>query len=119
MMEQSKGMNGIKWCESMLRTKEAQHLLEEKIKLLIHSYFEGKSDYAIEKFIKSFGEGLTYLEDNLLKSRGLHPSQIQGNMLQLSMNPVSTAQKLDEVEKILKMEIKRQYRHFDTFLSEL
>jgi flagella basal body P-ring formation protein FlgA len=112
-------MENIKWCENMLKDKEAQALLEEKVQILIDMFFKGKRDYAIEKFIKSFGEGLIYLENTLLKDRGIHPSQIQENMIYLSAHPEETAKKIKEVQDKMKMEINRQYRHFQTFLSEI
>lgn len=112
-------MENFKWCENMLKDKEAQTLLKEKVQLLIDMYFKEKSDYAIEKFIKSFGEGLIYLENSLLKDRGIHPSQIQENMVYLSSHPEETTKNIKEVQDKMKEEINRQYRHFQTFLSEL
>lgn len=112
-------MENLKWCENMLKEKEAQSLLEEKVEILIEMYFKGKSDYAIEKFIKSFCEGTMYLENSLLKDKGLHPSQLDENMIYLSAHPEETIKKMKEVKDSLISEINRQYRHFQTFLSEI
>ncbi|PLS19184.1 hypothetical protein CVD28_01895 [Bacillus sp. M6-12] len=112
-------MKHIQWCQNMLKDKEVQALLEEKVQILIDMYFKGKSDYAIEKFIKSFCEGIRYLENELLKDKGLHPSQIQKNMTYLSAHPQETIKNMAEVKRVVTVEVNRQFRHFNTFLSEL
>jgi hypothetical protein len=110
-------MENIQWCSNMLKDKEAQKHLEERIQVLIDMFFKGKSDYAIEKFIKSFGEGLTYLENDMLRHRGIHPSQIEKNLVYLQSHPEETMTKMTEVKNTMMNEINRQFRHFQTFLS--
>lgn len=109
-------MNDIDWAKNMLKDKKAQEELESKVTLLLEAFFEGKSEYAKEKFIKSFGEKFIYLENNLLKDRGVHPSQLKN--AELLLNPAKGFELTEEVSKVLIVEISRQYRHFITFLSE-
>lgn len=111
-------MEAIRWCDNLLKQKEAQSHLEEKVQSLLEMYFEGKSEYAKEKFIKTFSEGLIYLENNLEYSRGLHPSQLHENQATLMSNPKETMRKMNEVKDTLINEINRQYRHMNTVLSE-
>ncbi len=110
-------MNHLEWCRGMLEDKECQKLMEDKVASLIEIFFKGKDDYKIEKFVKSFCEGLMYLQNSLLLKRGLHHSQTQKNMMYLATHKDETAQNLKEVHDILINEINRQYRHFTTFLG--
>lgn len=110
-------MEAIQWCDNMLKQKEAQEHLKEKVQSLLDMYFEGKGEYVQEKFIKSFAEGFIYLENDLEYSRGLHPSQLQDNHAMLMSNPDETMRKMTEVKNILINEINRQYRHMNTILS--
>lgn len=110
-------MDYMQWAKEMLENKTAQKLLEEKVEILIKMYFDENNEYAVEKMIKSFGESIKFQEILALKKRGIHSSQIQKNMIEISMNPQETSNKYKEVENILISEIERQYRHFITFLS--
>lgn len=111
-------MNHLEWAKNRLRDTEAQEHLETRLENLIEEFFKGKSDYAIEKFIKSFVEALSLLENLLQKQRGIHPSQIKDNLIQLQMEGEKTAKKYAEVKDRLIAEINRQSRHFTIFLSE-
>lgn len=111
-------MEAISWCKNLLQQKEAQSHLEEKVQLLLDMYFKDKSDYAKEKFIKCFAEGIVYLENNLQYSRGLHHSQLADNQVYLMQNPKETMKKMEEVKQTLINEINRQHRHMATVLSE-
>lgn len=110
-------MKDIVWAKNMLKDEKAQEELESKVSLLLEAYFKDKSDYAKEKFVRSFGELFIYLENNLLKDRGVHPSQFKNNP-ELLTNPTKAYEKQNEVSKLLVVEINRQYRHFTTFLGE-
>lgn len=110
-------MNYMEWAKNMVENKKAQELLERKVQSLVTIYFDEKDVYAIEKMIKSFGETIRFQEILALKKRGLHGDQLQKNMIELSMHPEETAEKFNEVERVLISEIERQYRHFTTFLS--
>ncbi len=108
-------MNNLEWCKSTFENKTCQSHLEEKLSLLLVSYFKGKEDYPIEKFIKSFSEGLRYLESLLLMKKGIHNSQLKVGNPPINMKDLAT--KHEEIEKILLVEIDRQYRNFITFLA--
>jgi hypothetical protein len=110
-------MNYMEWAKDMVDNKKAQELIERKIEALVTIYFDEKDVYAIEKMIKSFGESIKFQEILALRKRGLHPDQLQDNLIEISMNPEATAKKFNEIEGILISEIERQYRHFTTFLS--
>lgn len=104
------------WLNNMVRNEEAQKLLEEKVEILVNSFFDD-NEYAVEKFIKSFGEPIRYLEDVLETNRGISPDQINRNRVYISLHPDEYIKKVDEVQRILLSEIERQSRHFRTFLS--
>lgn len=104
-------MNYLSWCQNSLKNKNVQELLEEKIKKLVPSYFDENDEYAIEKFIKSFCEGLRYLESTLLYQRGIHPEQLKKDYRK------DNVIKYQEVEAIMIREVNRQAQHYETFLS--
>jgi hypothetical protein len=82
-------------------------------------YLPGKDDCTIEKFIKSFSEGLGYLEKLLLYQNNIHPKQLYNVNLNLVLQPENIVQKLNEIEKAMLTEIDRQYRHYSFFLSSI
>ncbi|WCK57321.1 hypothetical protein PP175_29465 (plasmid) [Aneurinibacillus sp. Ricciae_BoGa-3] len=107
-------MNALDWCQNTFKNEESQKKLEKKVQMLLESVLREKDDYAKEKCIKSFSEGLRYLESVLLYQRGVHPEQ---------MNPVEVMQKREyytkqweEIESIIESEINRQYNHFVAFM---
>lgn len=112
-------MDNLQWCSNLLDNKKCQTEMEEKVTSLIDMYFKEKSDYAIEKFIKCFCEGLASIESNLQRTRGIHPDQIVNNLGYLQTHQEETMKNMKEVETVLSSEIKRQYRNYTTFLSEL
>lgn len=105
------------WCSNALKDEQAQKVLEEKVGLLIETHFKDSSDYAIEKFVKSFSETIIYLENLMLTNRGIHPSQISKSKDLVRLQKDDILQKYKEVRKIIIGEIKRQFRHYNTFLS--
>lgn len=107
-------MNTIDWCRNTFQNEKTQALLEEKIELLLQGGLAKKSEYEKEKAIKSFSEGLGYLEGLLLYQREIHRKMI--DPVKVSMNPDDYIAKYQEVQQIMETEIKRQYRHWTTFL---
>lgn len=103
------------WCADMLQNEASQQVLEQKVKALLEGPLRQKSDYAKEKAVKSFSEGIRYLESVLLYQRDIHRDQL--NLLEISKNMKAYQDKQLEVEKIVKMEIHRQMRHYLTFLA--
>jgi hypothetical protein len=104
----------VQWIEQLLENKNNQVLLEEKVTLLLEGVLKGKSEYQKEKAVKSFSEGIRYLESLLQYKHGIHRSQI--DLLEYQQNPKAFTEKYSEIERVIKMEINRQYRHFTTFL---
>jgi len=107
-------MNRITWINYTCKNENTQKLLEEKAEMLLLGPLKEKDEYQKEKALKAFSEGLGYLESVLLHDRGIHPSKL--DLVKLRRNPKVYAEKLKEVENIMKKEISRQYRHFITFL---
>jgi hypothetical protein len=110
-------MEHIEWCKNTFENNNCQRYLEEKLTTLIKIYFRSKEDYPIEKFIKSFSEGLGYLEKLMLMQRNIHYSQL--NNASFESNKFGIVKKHEEVEKAMLVEIERQFRHYSIFLSAL
>ena len=70
-------MDSMKWCRSYLFiTDGTAEIVEQKVEFLLKTMFAQKDEYQKEKFIKTFCEHLTYLEEVLCYERGIHPNQI-------------------------------------------
>lgn len=110
-------MQKLKWMAA-LQNKQAQKQLEESIKSLLTGYFSTKSEYASEKFVKSFSEKVLYLENSMLLRAKLHPSQIKDHLLDIQSNMERTNKKLEQIEMSLLTEIKREQRHYSIIFSE-
>jgi hypothetical protein len=110
-------LNNLEWCKDTFENKWCQKCLEEKLTTLIKIYFEDKEEYPIEKFIKSFCEGLGYLEKLMLMQRNIHYSQL--NNASFESNKFEIVKKHAEVEKAMLVEFERQFRHYSIFLSAL
>lgn len=72
------------------------------------------SDQSVLKLIKSFCEGIGYLEGVLLFQRHIHPSNIEHSYW--AGKEAAYMEALKEVDLIVKESINRQYRHFCIFL---
>lgn len=105
------------WMKDMVRNQKAQEIIEQKLDVLINTFFGDNDEYAVEKFIKSFGEPIKYLEEILEKNRDIHPNQLKDNLIYLSQHNDEYFKKVEVVEKVLISEIERQSRHFRAFLS--
>ena len=109
----------LMWCNNVMKDKELQAELEDKLTALLEGPLKDKNEYAQEKCIKSFYEGLVYLESLLLKQNGIHPSDTDELIMQLhsgKMTQEKFTRKTEEVRNKIKSEISRQYRHFLAFL---
>lgn len=91
-----------------------QGILEEKAKILLQGPLKEKSEYAQEKALKSFAEGLLYLNESLLLRRGVHGSQLKPEVIM--GNEKEFIAKQEEVRSIMQTEIDRQFRHYISFL---
>ena len=107
-------MNASIWCDNALKNTDSQKYLEEKLQALLMGPLRDKSDYAKEKALKSFSEGIGYLESLLMYQSGIHHTQI--NPLMNLHKKEEMKKKYLEVENTVKKEINRQYKHFCTFL---
>lgn len=108
-------MNALHFVQNLLENSESQKHLENKVQLLLETVLKNKGEYEQEKAIKSFSEGILYLESLLKYKNGIHHDQI--DLIQVSRNPGDYAKKYKEIEDTIKVEIDRQYRHFVTFMS--
>lgn len=113
-------MQMLDWCKDTFINENAQKHLEERITLLLKGPLKDKGEYAQEKAIKSFSEGLRLLESILLRDRKIHPHHMEDKLALLyntsSIHREQYIKLYEEVERILIVEINRQYRHFCTFL---
>ena len=110
--------NWKEWVRDTSNYEEIQVLVEKSLERLIESYFKNSSEYVQEKFAKSFSETIIYLQNSLQKSRGVHPSQCR--VIQNMKREIDDQiKKHEEIKRILTTEIKRQYRHYNIFLSDL
>ncbi|MBZ9688453.1 hypothetical protein G9F72_019165 [Clostridium estertheticum] len=110
-------MEHLDWCKDVFENKECQKNLEEKVTILIKMYFTGTKDYPIEKFTKSFSEGLGYLEKLMLIKKGIHHSKL--DQTSFKENKDTIIQKYKEIEKTVLVETNRQYRMYLTFLAAI
>lgn len=103
--------------QNTFRNEKCQKELEAKATSLLLGPLKYKSEYSKEKAIKSFSEGLHYLEDLLLMQRGIHPSNFKNNSkFSAESYKEDYSKKYLEVENIILSSIARQFRHFLTFL---
>lgn len=108
----------LTWCGNTFFDEECQKELEHKVLLLLEGPLGNKSEYAQEKAIKAFSEGLGYLETLLLMKKNIHPHDLM-NHNHIVLNPNlrnKCLEELDDVKKSILSEIDRQYRHFLIFL---
>lgn len=102
------------WCKNRLKNSSSQEFLESKVNILLACPLKERDQYAQEKAIKSFCEGIGYLEGVLLFQRHIHPSNIEHSYW--IGKEASYMEALKEVDLIVKEAINRQYRHFCIFL---
>lgn len=111
-------MDNLVWCKYMLKNERCQKYLEEKVRrLMTMRFIRINDDYAVEKLIKSFCEGLAYLEGLMLYNRGIHMKQIESKIHLVNMQVYM--EKSKEIEEILIDEIDSQLRNFEVFLSSV
>lgn len=101
------------YCSYRLKDENNQKELESKVLALLEGPLKHRGEYQKEKCIKSFCELLRYLEKILLYERGIHYTQYN----YADPNYLTTyKEKHEEVVRILRNEMSRQFRHFITFL---
>ena len=109
----------LMWCNNVMKDEELQTELESKVAALLEGPLKDRDEYAQEKCIKSFYEGLVYLESLLLKQNGIHPNdtnEIFAKIHKGSMSKEDFIRKTEEVRAKMKSEISRQFRNFLAFL---
>lgn len=109
----------LMWCNNVMKDEELQTELESKVAALLEGPLKDRDEYAQEKCIKSFYEGLVYLESLLLKQNGIHPSDSEEIIMQIhsgKMTREEFVRKTEEVRARMKSEISRQFRNFLAFL---
>lgn len=99
----------ISFCSNCVHDEELQKEIELRAVALLKGVLSEKDDYQKEKALKVFCEGLTNLENSLLYSRGIHPNQY--NLSDYNYMDKYNS-KFEEVRKIMRNEISRQFRHF-------
>lgn len=109
-------MNHLDWINCTSQFPEVQQKIEENCQLLIDIYFDPEEDYAIEKFLKFYSEGLRYLERLLLLQNGVAPENIN-NGLAMSADEVQEKQQI--VKNQMFTNASRHFRHAITFLPVL
>lgn len=91
---------------NILNNKKSQIHLEERMNSLLSGILSNKGTFVKEVFVEAFTEPMRNLENALLYARNIHPEQM----------PITNSQQYkeneSEVEKIMKVEIGRQHRHF-------
>lgn len=113
------GHKMLMWCNNVMKDKELQVELERYITALLEGPLKDKDEYAQEKCIKSFYEGLVYLESLLLQQNGIHPNdtnEIFAKIHKGSMSKEDFIRKTEEVRAKMKSEISRQFSNFLAFL---
>ena len=75
----------LMWCNNVMKDEELQTELESKVTALLEGPLKDRDEYAQEKCIKSFYEGLVYLESLLLKQNGIHPSDSEEIIMQIAL----------------------------------
>lgn len=109
-------MNHLNWISNTSIFDEVQEQLENDVQLLLDAYFVDVDNYAIEKFVKFYAEGLRYFEKTLLLQRGVDPNNYSYDLM---LQPQKILELQDEVKRIMLNELKRHYRHATTFIPAL
>lgn len=112
-------MNHLDWIKDTSVFKEVQERIESDCQSLIDTYFHKDDDYAIEKFLKTYAEGLRYLERLALLKRGVSEENIADWISAPNSDIANYHKNRDAVKKIMLAEASRQYRHALTFMSSL
>ena len=86
------------------------------MEFLLKTLFAEKDDYQEEKFIKTFCEHLTYLEEVLCYERGIHPNQMPSNSPVIARNKDEYMRKVEEVKNRMESQIERLSGHFTVFM---
>ena len=102
----------LTYCYNCMHDNSLQKELESKVLALLEGPLRHRDEYQKEKCIKSFCEGLVYLEKVLLFQRNID-SYANFNNPHLAR---LYEEKMNDVRRIMKREISRQFRHFITFL---
>ncbi len=114
-------MEHLDWIKNTSQFDKVQKTIEADCSYFIEHYFNENNDYAIEKFLKVYTEGLRSMEQLLLHkyncdSENLsNPSKFYHN----HVDKESYLKKLEEIELIMTSEAKRQRRHIEIFLGEI
>lgn len=114
-------MDNISWIKNTSQFAEVQEKLEKDCKDLIDLYFLENDNYAIEKFLKVYTEGLGYLENSLLYKYRCAPEQMADLEVIHSnfKNAGEAMEAMEQVKVIMISEVKRQKRHATIFLSSV
>ncbi len=102
------------WAKNTSQYEDVQQTLEQQLDVIISIYFKGAGDYALEKLVKSFCEPMGMLERHLIKTEFPKINAVYGPNLTKQYEEV-----LDRIKKVMNSEIRRQARHYITFLSEV
>ena len=102
-----------RYCSYRLKDENNQKELESKVLALLEGPLRNRDEYQKEKCIKSFCEGLVYLEQVLLFQRNIDSYAFNFNNHHLAR---LYEEKMNDVRRIMTREINRQFIHFITFL---
>lgn len=103
----------LTYCANYMHDSLLQKELENKVLELLEGPLNNRDEYQKEKCIKSFCEGLAYLEKVLLFQRNIESCNFNFNNPHLAR---LYEEKMNDVRRIMTREISRQFRHFTTFL---
>jgi spore germination protein GerM len=97
--------------------KESNNLLIEAVNELLEvPMVKSMNEYKQEKLIKSFTEGIRYLESLMKYEYGINHSRVSEMVSSGNFDEKKYISDTKMIGNIIKTEIKRQLRHFKTFL---
>lgn len=102
------------WANNTSQYPDIQKYIEKRLEYIIGTYFKYAGEYAVEKLVKSYCEPLSMLERHLTKAE--FP---KSNTLSVQVFLKQYEDALERVKKVMKSEVKRQTRHYITFLAEV
>lgn len=102
------------WAKNTSEYPDVQTTIEEQLENIIQMYFKGSGDYALEKLVKTFCEPLAMLERHLKRTEFPKVTALWGTLQMKQYNEI-----LDRIKRVMKSEVRRQTRHYITFLTEV
>lgn len=102
------------WGNNVSNFPDVQKGFDQKIVLLLDTFFKNASEYQKEKFIKASFDQIRYLESLLLHQQGVHFSQLKNVKTPTQLK--SIGEELKSIEQSMIVALNRMFRHASIYL---